>query len=859
MKSSNLKRFLWILVPVSLCGIFFCATVSGRFLRTVSPGEEIIPEPVYMDIIPKPVSQAFHDGSFILGRGTSVEMEGEVEFVLFRYLEIMLLKAYPDDWRKSPSKYQNKIVLSISPDKKIPAEGYELDIAPDKIIIEASGRAGLFYGMQTFLQLLPPEIYAGGQAAGLYSIPCQKITDAPVFGYRGVMLDAARTFIEKDEVLKFIDVMAMHKLNRLHWHLTDDEGWRIELKSYPELAKTGGYRGGDSPVKPIYGEWDKKYGGYYTQNDIKEVVAYAAFRNIEVVPEIDLPGHSRAAAKVMPQILCSGKHDTSASGGDDRRNVWCASKADNYVILENIIAEMAELFPSKYLHIGGDEVLLGQWNACPDCKKLIAAQKYTKTKQLTDYFIAKTGGIAAKYGKTACMWDEGAESGKLDKKSVVYGWQGTKQCLAATKEGYKTVVMPGNYFYIDMRQAPEEDGQVWARAIDAERLYSFGFGKTGFGDENIKNVLGVQGTFFSELILSHDKDYFWYMAYPRVTALAEVGWTPEKSRNWDDFYTRLTRSHLDRLDVLGVPYRMFPPEVNYSKGTITAAAPFEGAEIRYTVDGGEPGMNSALYTGAIKDSDPRRYLFRAFYKGHGSPSKIPTGKSRHIMAPSETSTFDIPIPEVADTEGLWYLRIKPDDFNMRILKIAVNSPDTTYTIVGGQGVNELHRIRFYADQRNMSGTMRITLRNMNEFRCGVVFDFEKSPYIEPQVTVSSSMTAGTRFPFKNLQDYNFTSYSRTTRTCKKGDNITFTFMEPVAASEIEVVTGLYYMPRYLIPDGRVQVSADGVKFSDIARLDNGKAVIYPDTDIKAVRIVSDSDGNSESVVAIQDLKIKPKK
>lgn len=860
-KNSKNRENLTLYMKNKITGISFILAFTALSLFTYAQGVETERawEPVRMDLLPKPVSQKFTDGVFLVGKGTSVVSGGNVEFVLHRYLEQKLLRSFPDDWRKSPSEHQNSIRLVMPAGKNIPAEGYNIEITEDNIIIEADDRGGLFYGIQTFLQLMPAGIYTGEKMADPCALPCQTITDRPFLGYRGVMLDVARTFIGKDEVMKFIDVMSMHKLNRLHWHLADDEGWRIELKSFPQLAEKGGYRGGDSPVKPIYGEWDKKYGGYYTQEDIKEIVEYAAFRNVEVIPEIDLPGHSRAIAKVFPEILCGNKPNTSSSGGDDRRNVWCASKESNYEMLGTIIGEVAALFPSPYFHIGGDEVLLGQWNGCPDCKKLVAQKGYKKTKQLTDYFISKVGAILEKNGKTACVWDEGAESGDLDKKYRVYGWQGIKQCIDVTGKGYKTVVMPGHYFYLDMRQDPEEDGQTWSGVVDAEKLYSFGLAKTGFKSDNIKNVLGVQGCFFSELLLSHEPGYLWYMAYPRVTALAEVGWTPEKQRNWPDFYSRLTGSHLGRLDAVGAGYRLTPPEVNYSKGVITAVAPFAGAEVRYTVDGGEPEAGSALYTEPIKDNDPRRYRFRAFYNGTASASKVPTGKSRHTLAASATSTFNVPLPEVADTEGLWYLRIRTGDANMRIAKIAVAAPDTSYNILGVQGVSELHRIRYYATEKSLPGTMAITLRNLDDFPCGVVFEFEKSPYIEPKVTVTSSMTANTRFPFKNLQDYNFTSYGRTASTCKKGDHITFTFAQPVAAEEIEVVTGLSYMPRYHIPFGRVQASTDGVAFKDAAELVQGRAFIYPEGDIKAVRIVSDSDGNSEGAVAIQDLKIKPRK
>ncbi|MCD8073134.1 MAG: beta-N-acetylhexosaminidase, partial [Alistipes sp.] len=399
--------------------------------------------------------------------------------------------------------------------------------------IEACNRGGLFYGIQTFFQLLPPSVYRGIEVEGEYHLPVQVIEDYPCFQYRGMMLDVARTFQPVEQVMRFIDLMAAHKLNKLHFHLTDDEGWRILLDSYPQLALTGGFRGGDSPVKPIYGQWDEKYGGYYTKEELTRIVTYATSRNIEIIPEIDLPGHSRAAAKVHPEILCDYHYSTTVTAGDDRRNVWCVAREENYAMLERIIKEVAAVFPSKYFHIGGDEVYYGQWNTCKRCKELMKKEGYKEAAQLEDLFIDRVGEMVRRAGKIPFVWDEAINRDSLAEGAVVSAWSNLETAKKSTEDGYKTVVMPGQYFYIDMKQAPEELGQTWAGVVPAERLYQFGLERAGFDKDQISNVLGVEGTFFSELLLPYGEDYFDFMTWPRMAALAEVAWTPEENRQWE--------------------------------------------------------------------------------------------------------------------------------------------------------------------------------------------------------------------------------------------------------------------------------------------------------------------------------------
>ncbi|EKC59887.1 beta-hexosaminidase precursor, partial [human gut metagenome] len=261
--------------------------------------------------------------------------------------------------------------------------------------------------------------------------------------------------------------------NKLHIHLVDDEGWRIEIKSHPELAEVGGFRGGDSPIRPVYGKLDEKYGGYYTQDEMREIIRYAAVRNIEMIPEIDLPGHSRTIATLHPEIRCRFTPDTTLTAGYDDRSAWCVAREENYALLEDILGEICDLFPSEYVHVGGDEVDMSQWKRCPDCQALMVREGMDDPHRLEDRFMERMSAILRSHGKRTAVWNEAVRTGNLSRDTRVHGWENTRACLDATAKGYPTIVMPGEYFYFDMRQSPEEAGHNWAGIFDARKVYSF--------------------------------------------------------------------------------------------------------------------------------------------------------------------------------------------------------------------------------------------------------------------------------------------------------------------------------------------------------------------------------------------------
>ena len=570
-------------------------------------------------IIPRPQQMEKRDGVFTILTTTKI-----THYPSLRPLAQYLQEYLPLDVRQYNDSSKGDIVLMEN--KNLDAEGYVLDISEQGILVQGGSSAGVLYGIETLLQLLPAAVYSHSLSMPTMVAACH-VEDAPRFEYRGFMLDVCRTWMELDKVKLFIDRLAHHKINKLHLHLSDDEGWRVEIRSHPELAEVGAYRGVDSPVAARYGRWDERYGGYYTHEDVREMVEYASLRNIEIIPEIDLPGHSHNLARVRPEILCNYTPGLKASDGYDTRNVMCVAKEENYALLEDVVREIAELFPSAYIHVGGDEVNTAQWSRCPDCQALMRREGMQNPTELQDYFTRRMERIAAKYGKRIGVWNEAAESGKIDKGALVYGWESKAACKDVLDKGYRTVVMPGEYFYFDMRQSAREEGHDWAAIFDVKKPLSFGF--DDFTQEQMQRVAGVQASFFSEAYISrleYDYDFLYYQTYPRICALSEVAWCGQ-GEGWEAFYKRLTTAHYSRMLAMGIDFRMMPPRVQYKDGVLTATTD-DRSQIYYTEEGVE---GEKPYTAPITTDRPQRYAFRTRMGGAHSPEAAVSGHWRMLQ------------------------------------------------------------------------------------------------------------------------------------------------------------------------------------------------------------------------------------
>lgn len=449
-------------------------------------------------------------------------------------------------------------------DATLKPEEYKIEITPNAVKITAPDHNGFLYAISTFKQILPVEIYAGKTALKAnWKVPCCTIQDSPRFAYRGIMLDCARHFFSVDEVKKWLDVCAMYKINRFHWHLTEDQGWRLEIKKYPLLTEIGSFRAGTQTTTDRSKHDGKRYGGYYTQEQVKDVVAYAAKLGITVIPELDLPGHMLGALASYPWLGCTGGPYQVWTRWGVCDQVLCVGKESTFEFLFNVLDEICELFPSEYIHIGGDECPKTEWDKCPVCQAkmnelgLVADDKGTRGQKLQNYVTKRVQEHLAAKGRKIIGWDEILE-GELGPGATVMSWRGTKGGEKASAMGFDVIMSPTNYCYLDYKQGVREDdlaigaGYPKKSDYDAKNLYSYE-PLAGIQADAEKHILGVQANMWTEWI--HNDPELFYMLIPRLQALSEVQWcTPEK-RSYERLERKLTDKHFKIMEILGYNYR----------------------------------------------------------------------------------------------------------------------------------------------------------------------------------------------------------------------------------------------------------------------------------------------------------------
>ncbi|MGA2544474.1 MAG: family 20 glycosylhydrolase [Verrucomicrobiota bacterium] len=444
-------------------------------------------------------------------------------------------------------------------------EGYALTVAPGSVVIRAPAPAGVFYGMQSFLELLPPEIFAPATVTNTaWQAPCVEIQDQPRFPWRGLMLDVSRHFYNKTEVEGLLDLLALHKINTFHWHLVDDQGWRIEIKKYPKLTQMGAWRDGvgfglNSAVTTNYGP-DGRYGGFYTQDDIREVVAYAQARHITIVPEIEMPGHSTAALSAYPQFTCKGGPLNIETAGGVFHGVYCAGNDETFAFLQDVLTEVFALFPGKYIHIGGDEVPKQDWKNCAKCQARIKAEGLKDENELQSYFIRRIEKFINANGRTLIGWSEIREGG-LAKNAALMDWIGG--AVEGAEEGHDVVMSPNNDCYLDHYQSsvqgrgvPLSEPRAIGGFLPLKNVYAYEPIPAKLPAEFQNHILGLQGNLWTEYIPTVRQ--MQYMIFPRECAIAEVGWSPKASRDWEGF-TRRLQADERRLALLQVTCRPEPP------------------------------------------------------------------------------------------------------------------------------------------------------------------------------------------------------------------------------------------------------------------------------------------------------------
>ena len=516
------------------------------------------------------------------------------------------------------------IILTI--DKTIAnAEGYKLDADAKQIRIAGASAAGVFYGIQTLRKSLP---LVNGKASKV-SIPAVHIADAPRFAYRGTHLDVSRHFVTADSVRQFIDMLALHNINRFHWHLTDDQGWRIEIKKYPLLTQIGSKRA-QTVIGHNSGKYDgKPYSGFYTQKQIRDIVKYAADRYITIVPEIDLPGHMQAALAAYPDMGCTGGPYEVWQKWGVSDNVLCAGNNKTLTFIDNVLKEITKLFPSKYIHVGGDECPKTQWQKCPKCQARIKALNleakdgHSAEERLQSYIITHASNYLKSLGRNTIGWDEILEGG-LAEGATVMSWRGESGGIAAAKQHHDVVMTPNNYLYFDYYQSLDKANEPLAIGgyLPLETVYSYEPMPKELTADEARHIIGVQANIWTEYMPTFKQ--MQYMALPRLAALSEVQWSQPALKDYNSFTNRLTEfTHM--YDRLGYNYAKHLYNVaihvdsdNKWREILIHMTTAGNAEIRYTLDGTEPTANSTLYTGAIVLQKSAKIRAAAFRDGKRS-------------------------------------------------------------------------------------------------------------------------------------------------------------------------------------------------------------------------------------------------
>jgi hexosaminidase len=510
-------------------------------------------------VIPKPVKMKSLGGDFQFNEKTVIVVSGddEQQIGVAHYLSKLLSSAtgFRPEVNVEDNSEDNSIFLEI--DKSITgAPGcYSLLVTESKVSVSAPGVTGLFYGVQTLRQLLPPEIESDVLFPDMeWKVPAVEIFDEPAFPYRGLHLDVSRHFFPVSFIKKYIDLLAFHKMNVFHWHLTDDQGWRLEIKKYPMLQEIASQREetlvGHGLEEPFVYD-GQPYGGYYTQEEVKEVVKYAEERFVTVIPEIEMPGHAQAALAVYPHLGCTGGPYKTVTRWGVFPEVFCAGKEETFQFLEDVLLEVMELFPSEYIHIGGDECPKTRWEECEFCQARIADENLKNEQELQSYFVHRIEEFLNRHGRSIIGWDEIMEGG-LAPGATVMSWQGEKGGIQAAKMGHNVIMTPVSHLYFDYYQTdPEGEPLAIGHFLPLEKVYSYHPVPDTLTSEEAKFIIGAQGNLWSEYIKT--PGHAEYMVFPRAVALSEILWTPVENKNYNDFLQRLD-VHKRRLNVLDVNY-----------------------------------------------------------------------------------------------------------------------------------------------------------------------------------------------------------------------------------------------------------------------------------------------------------------
>jgi len=558
-------------------------------------------------IIPRPVAMQVKEGDFVIDNHTALrynpadqQLRKQADF-FSSYVSGVSGYLLPKN-----AKLAKYIAFRLVNSPDLGQEGYRLDVTHTAIIITANSGAGIFYGIQSLFQLLPPV-----RTNAALKVPCMAVTDFPRFKWRGMMLDVSRHFFSPNIVKEFIDLMAQYKMNVFHWHLCDDQGWRLEIKKYPELTKVGAWRA-ERPGK-IWGDCEParagepaEYGGFYTQDQVREIVAYAKARNITIVPEIEMPGHSAAAMSAYPWLSCSQQPQLPVTGGQYPRGLqtnYCPGSDSAFMFLQHVLSEVIRLFPSTYIHVGGDEVDKTPWKNCSRCQARIRAEHLKDENELQSYVIRRIEKFLIAKKRKLIGWDEILEGG-LAPEATVMSWRGEGGGIQAAKMKHDVIMTPGSPCYFDHYQAGPEGEPIAIGGFNSLRkVYGYEPVPRELGEEEEKYVLGAQGNVWTEYIAT--PEHLEYMVLPRMAALAEVLWSPKESRDWAGFNQRIV-AHFKAYDQKGLHYCPgnftvdIKPVAQNGRLFVTLSTEAYQGTVYYTLDGSAPTAQSIRYDSPVE-------------------------------------------------------------------------------------------------------------------------------------------------------------------------------------------------------------------------------------------------------------------
>ena len=592
-------RFKNLLIILLLMVLFNCSE---------KPQPSIVPQ-----IIPAPSNMELTNGDFILSSETQInaseDFKVSTEFLKAFIINGSTIKLNTNSGSSSISFLKDGSIIN--------KEGYKLTITENKITISAASDQGALYAVQTLRQLLPASFENGTFPGKQVAIKCLTIEDAPQFKYRGMHLDVGRHMFPVDFIKKYIDALALLKMNTFHWHLTEDQGWRIEIKKYPKLNEIGAFR-----TETLIGHYNdqphqfdgKPYGGYYTQEQIKDIVKYANNRKITIIPEIELPGHSQAAIAAYPELGCTGEQVEVATLWGVFEEVYCP-KEETFAFLEDVFDEVLDLFPGKYIHIGGDEAPKTHWKHCDHCQALIESEGLKDEHELQSYFISRIEKYLNSKGRQIIGWDEILEGG-LAPNATVMSWRGFDGAIEAAKQQHNVILTPGSHCYFDHYQSENKDEPLAIGGfLPLEKVYSLNPIPDALTQEETKYVLGAQGNVWTEYMPNSKKVE--YMVFPRILALSEVVWSNPSQKNYENFVSRV--EHFNRrLNALDINYANHLYEIegelvsNGDKIAYQMETSSKGKVIRFTLDNSEPTINSDIYYNPVPITESVNIKARVF-------------------------------------------------------------------------------------------------------------------------------------------------------------------------------------------------------------------------------------------------------